>query len=287
MSVIDVETNFNHYSESLFDGYNKILDLSQSKVRTDIAFLEVYYFFLNFVADEGFLNQRHKTEQILYAKLSSDVFAILTNLSAGCISQAMTILRSLFETTIYAKFISENPEIRLNLYSDFSIVQKQRLNEQDGRKDDELKRQYDLIKHKFHLQKQWYTKHLLEIINSNSHYKNKKPSIRTLSLIVGMQKEYDVLYSVLSHAGHGNSILENVYIQKGHFNAGPVYLPYWNELIARIAVNYASKCFKSIMLLNSKENILSYIEYSELLSYKIMMESMVNQNKDEQDEHNN
>jgi hypothetical protein len=281
MIITEVEKEFQEYSKTLLDPYDKSMEINQLKVRTDIAYLEVYYFFLNFIADKEIMNYRHRSEQILYAKISSDLLGILTNLSVGCISQAMIILRSLLETTIYAKFICEKPDVRLNLYADFSIVQKQKLNEKDGRTDDDLKRQFELIKHKYDVQKQWYTKHLLEIIRSSSAYRNKKPSIRTLSFIIGMQDDYDKLYSVLSQAGHGNAILENIFIQNNRFNAAPTYLPYWNELIARMSVNYASKGIKSILMLNPNEDVKSFIEYSEVFAYKVVMESNVNQSKEE------
>lgn len=281
MGMTDVEKEFQEYSKSLLDPYDKLMDINQLKVRTDIAYLEVYYFFLNFVADKEIMNYRHRTEQILYAKISSDLLGILTNLSVGCISQAMIILRSMLETTIYAKFINEKPDVRLNLYADFSIVQKQKLNERDNRSDEDIKRQYELIKHKYDENNQWYTKHLLEIIRSNSAYRNKKPSIRTLSFIVGMQEDYDKLYTVLSQAGHGNAILENIFIQNGRFNASPTYLPYWNDLIARMSVNYASKGIKSILMLNTSEEVKSYLEYSEVFAYKVVMESNANQFKED------
>ena len=161
MDVLEIETKFNNYSKSLFDSHDKMLELNVLKVRTDIAYLEVYYIFLNFVVDEGLLNHQHRAEQILYAKISTDILGILSNLSVGCISQAMIILRSLFETTIYSKFIGEKPDIRLDLYADFSIVQKHSLNKKDKRIDENVKKQFELIKHKYHIHEQTFLEETL------------------------------------------------------------------------------------------------------------------------------
>ncbi|MDJ1473918.1 DUF5677 domain-containing protein [Bacillus sp. LS15-K4] len=276
IKLTKIEKEFASYLEELEEEFDKLLISKSAQYDQPLHLLKTYYMYMCFIADKPFLNKRHPTDKILFAKTSTDIFGIYNCLKSGCIYQALVIFRGLVETNVTTKFIYQDYTHRTQLYYEHKYIEKY----QQYEKNPETVREVDIevitkkyyeIKDKYSRNSFWYTKSLKEIIQKDTKLKSKynRPTIRAMADVAGMLDEYDSTYSMTSKATHGSSLLEHLFVRENRLTTSPNYDEEWFNNILGLSVHYAHGILKTI-LENEKLGNTIYVDYSQqLLFYSI------------------
>ncbi|KRE29648.1 DUF5677 domain-containing protein [Paenibacillus sp. Soil522] len=255
-----------HKTKVWLEGQSSIYD-------EPLYLLQTYYFFINFVVDSGILSGKHEVTLMLASKMSNDLFGIYNCLKNGCIHQASTIIRSLFETAVTTRFIFLDFDKRSELFFNYKYVEQFNKMSNDpliieSHNQKDIRQKYHQVKSHYIPKSSWYSKVLMELIQEDRTLRNKykKPSFKALCEIVGFKDDYEKAYGSLSLTVHGSSVVSHLFISKGIFSAAPVF----NELIyteSALAINYAHKVIAPILEKHENEKALKMIEYSNWLLY--------------------
>ncbi|WP_156289489.1 DUF5677 domain-containing protein [Oceanobacillus salinisoli] len=276
IELTEIEKEFNNYVQGLENKFDDLLSKKAEEYDQPLYLLKAYYMYMCFIADKPYLNKRHDTDKILFAKTSTDIFGIYNCLKSGCIYQALVIFRGLLETNVTTQFIYQDYDYRTQLYYDHKYMEKY----QQYKKKPEtvrkseikmIKKKYHEIVHKYQYNRQWYTKLLRDIINKDNELKRKyrNPSIRAMADAGGMLDAYDSMYSMMSKATHGSSVLEHIFIQDSRLTTSPNYSDRWFNSTIGLSVQNAHNILKTIL---EHDNAIEkkYVDFSnELLYYAI------------------
>lgn len=152
----------------------------------------------------------------IFSKSTKDLWAIYTLMLNGCLPQAVSIIRSLFETTVYTKYIFQDYHKRMDLFENYTHVElyyslkKNKTTLPNKEDEQQITSNFEKVKSNYVGNKPWYFKAVLEDIKNHPIYKNHKfitPSFHTMCKLLGENYEnmYKSLYSVSSNIIHGNS----------------------------------------------------------------------------------
>ncbi|WP_240421806.1 DUF5677 domain-containing protein [Paenibacillus periandrae] len=268
-----VDEGFITYLDKMQIDFPVWLDARYLEYEEPLHLLLTYYYFLNYIADEGVLFGNHRGTLLLASKTITDLLGVYSCSKSGCIHQASTITRSLFETVVATKFIYLDYEQRIDLFYDFKYIeQHQRLQKDQTAIEaymyEEIERKYQEIKFNYNPKSSWYSKLLLKIIQSDPRLrgKHRKATLRALCDAVDMNEDYDRIYSSLSLTVHGSPVLDHLFVENGNFTAAPVF----NSLVftqSSLAMNYAHKIFCLILERIDNDKALQLIDYSRWLLY--------------------
>ena len=124
IELTEIEKEFTSYIDELENKFDDLLTQKSNEYDQPLYLLKTYYMYMCFVADHPVLNKRHRTDKILFAKTSTDLFGIYNCLKSGCIYQALVIFRGLVETNVTTKFIYQDYNYRSHLYYDHKYMEK-------------------------------------------------------------------------------------------------------------------------------------------------------------------
>ena len=153
-------------------------------------------------------------------------YGIVTNLRQGLSSEAIILLRTLFENLLTIELLlQKDSSERLKLYSDYKYVERwnnlqankkllakgliaeERLQKTlDEKYIKEVETKYNEVKENYHpkIPYHWAWKVFKDKL------KNRNPSIYFISKELGYETDYVKLYSTFSIAAHGSPLIENL-----------------------------------------------------------------------------
>lgn len=274
-----IEEEFSSYLEYLEGQFDELLVNKSAKYDQPLYLLKSYYMYLCFIADKSFLNKRPTTDKILFAKTSTDIFGIYNCLKSGCVHQALVIFRGLIETNVNTKFIYQDYNYRTKLYYDHKYMEKyQQFKKNPSSVPKEeiefTKKKYYELKYKYKYNSFWYTKLLIDIIKNDGklNNKHKNPTIRAMADSAGMLEEYDRMYSLLSKATHGSSLLEHLFIQGNRLTTSPNFdMRLFNSIVG-LSIQNGHNVLNTI-LKHDKSIDPRYADYSDQLLYFALFHS--------------
>lgn len=269
----NIEIEFSRYLENLEGKFDDFLLKKATEYEQPLYLLKTYYMYMCFIADKPLLSSRHSTDKILFSKTATDIFGIYNCLKSGCVYQALVIFRSLIETNVTTTFIYQDYEYRSQLYYDHSYMEKYqqyKKNPQSIRQSEIiiLKKKFDEIKYKYSNNSFWYTKLLKEIIKKDTHIarKHKRPTIRAMADVAGMLEEYDNMYSIISKATHGSSVLEHLFIQENRLTTSPYFEESWFNNILGLSIQNGHNVLRTVLEHDNSIDHM-YVDYSNTLLY--------------------
>lgn len=208
---------FHQYMENESLPYNKFLDK-----------LFQFYLFCSYLVDLKYFPEDNENEpiRILYAKACKTYYGIVTNLRQGLSSEAIILLRTLFENLLTVEILlQKDSSERLKLYSDYKYVERwkslqankkllakgliteDRLHKTfDENRIKVVETKYNEVKENYHPKApyHWAWKVFKDKL------KNRNPSIYFISKELGYETDYVKLYSTFSIAAHGSPLIENL-----------------------------------------------------------------------------
>ncbi len=269
----EIDGELNDYIQELELRFDEVIQERREESEDVFSFLKHYYMFIGFVADKGVFGKEHDGVKGIVAKISTDLHAILNCLKSGCIYQAGVILRSLFETTVNTSFIYQDFHKRIELYYNYKyVIQYKNLG------DDVPISQQNIIKAKYHQVKNdytglnWYEKELKKVINSRSDLKRKKrkPNLRTMAIITGLEDYYNMLYKTLSFSVHGSSLLDHLFIEDNIITITPLFDTGLINTLSGLTVNCIHTSLVTVLKNSDDVQAEKFIIYLEFLLYSMM-----------------
>lgn len=208
---------FHQYMESGSLPYNKFLDK-----------LFQFYLFCSYLVDLKYFPEDNENEpiRILYSKACKTYYGIVTNLRQGLSSEAIILLRTLFENLLTVELLLQKDSgERLKLYSNYKhverwnslqankkllakgVITEDRLHKTfDENRIKVVETKYNEVKENYHPKApyHWAWKVFKDKL------KNRNPSIYFISKELGYEIDYVKLYSTFSISAHGSPLIENL-----------------------------------------------------------------------------
>ncbi|WP_342477624.1 DUF5677 domain-containing protein [Paenibacillus sp. FSL H7-0350] len=255
----------------LHDGkFAEWMDKKEKGMDEFLYLMKKYYFFLTYTVDKQYLSNTHKSTKMLYSKAATDLLAIYNCLNSGCLHQAYTILRTLLETTAHTIFIYQKPEIRLNLYYNYRfIVMYHNFTNDKHSGFQEVKEEYTKYQQNYSKNKEWYDKELRAEIYSNPKFiglRDDKMSFKKLCIVANMKREYQSVYSGLSHSTHSTSLLDHLFLSNSEsYSTTPIFKNNESMTAICLTIGFIDDIYKEIVAhCNHSESTL-LIHYSNRL----------------------
>lgn len=210
--------------------------------------LHELYIFTSFLIDKEKIANRdaHPSLMLLYIKLSLSLHGIYRCLRNGIITEAVILVRGLFEVLLNIELIT-NGDLRQNskLFEDFiflaqnkKIVDKKEelrngtINQKDY--DEyfesvnviEIESNFEKVKNNYHPKnpKHWAWKLL------KNECKGRNPSIYHICKKFGYGDIYKMLYSPFSQMVHGTSLISNIMAENNSITPTPIFSNLTNNL---------------------------------------------------------
>lgn len=267
---------FSPYRDNLNEVINRTLLNGRHKNEDTLDFLKGYYIFVNFlVAEKDVFNDMPDGFKVLLSKASLDLFAIYNTVSAGCMSQALTLVRSLFESSVYLTYIDRDYQKHLKYYENYKdFLAYHKWKEEKGsfdfpkEKEDEIVRKYNAIKADYDKRGAWYKHPLLEDMKKHPafrHQKKKFPTFKAMCIITENEELYKRLYSTMSESVHGSSIIGKLFLnEKDNISIAPNFSTFYTNTTSAFAILFLHNIV-SIGL--TKQINKGHSEYEDYLNY--------------------
>jgi hypothetical protein len=123
--VEQLDKDTNDYTKKVTSEFESSLHEGQKPFQDLLDYLRRYHFFFSFLMDEKFPKQVKVIEplMVIYSKVAQSLFGVCVCLQNGLSSDALVIVRTIFESLLTVEIISqENPYERLKLYGEFKYV---------------------------------------------------------------------------------------------------------------------------------------------------------------------
>lgn len=224
-----VEQEFKAYIEKIEAPFDRFLNKNKREIDAYANPLKTLYLYFNHLADKDFFNESHPGTKMIMAKTASDILAIYQCVNSGLPHQAAQLMRGLFETGLNVKFIHADFETRMDLFYDHRFVQRyEKIKENPEEylsvpEFEELKQAYNRVKGDYKPKSYWYTKLLQQLLQADPSLAKKRPSLKSMSLLIGKEGLYNAIYSSGSLATHSSSALNHLFIAGGRHTSSPVY----------------------------------------------------------------
>ncbi|MDR4927239.1 DUF5677 domain-containing protein [Peribacillus simplex] len=265
------------YNDNLIKVIDKTIQKGRDENKDTLYFLRGYYIFVNFLVDEkNVFNDMPDGFKVLLSKASLDLFAIYNTISSGCMSQSLTLVRSLFESSVYLTYINRDFEKLLEFYQNYKDFlayhkwnQEKELFDLPKETEEEIVQKYESIKNNYSKRGPWYERPLLKDMEEHiafNHMKKKRATFRAMCVITGNEEFYNRLYSTMSESVHGSSLIGSLFInEKDNISMAPNFSPFYIDTTAAFAILFLHNMV-SIGLNNQIEKghseYLSYLRYS-------------------------
>lgn len=258
-----------------------VLDLTfkEEKVKNkDVLYvLRGYYILVNFLVDEkNVFNQMPEGYKTLLSKGSLDLLATYSTLSSGCMNQSLSLVRSLFESSVYLTYVNRDFEKRIKLYENykhFASYYKWKDNKElfnlPPEKEEEIRKNYALIKNDYSRHGSWYEKPLLEDMEGHSafnHIRKKRATFKAMCIITGQEEMYSRLYSTMSESVHGSSLIGGLFInEKDNISMAPKFDLFYIKTLSAFSILFLNSMVEiglSRQIENGHTEYKSYLDYS-------------------------
>lgn len=260
------------YADKLLPAFSKHLQ-SQS-APFDPLFKKLFYFYIfcSYLADSNLFPGygKYTCLQTLYAKASLSLFGIYSCSKDGLVTEVAVLLRSLFETYLNVKLLlKEDSEKRLNLFEEFSFVEKWNSLQankkllKDGKitKDSfdktftpalvkEIEEKYSIVKSNYHPTQPY---HWAWKIFKDETKDQRNPTIRFIANKLDLSYDYVKVYASLSISVHNSPNLLNLLSSENVISLAP----YFSRLI------YNFGCLAIEYMAYVIEDIVSYLGFGE------------------------
>lgn len=266
---------------------SKVLDLTQKKGREKHAdtldFLRGYYIFVNFLVDEkNIFNEMPEGFKVLLSKGSLDLFAIYNTLSSGCMNQSLTLIRSLFESSVYLTYINRDFDSMMQYYHNYQYFtgyhkwkQNKDLFNSSPKEIERIVKIYNRVKNDYKLGGNWYDTPLLKDIENNPALfpnkanKKQRATFRAMCIITEQEENYKKLYSTMSESVHGSSLIGSLFInEQKNISMAPSFDSFYIESSTAFAIlflhNMISVGLNIINEKSPKQEYQNYLKYSKL-----------------------
>lgn len=231
--------------EPAFKGY---IEIEQQKYSRVDNWLFAFYSLTAYLLDYVILKEKKDKDPIMffYAKSCLSLLGIQNCLKNGLVIEGAILLRSIFELSVDLKLILEDDtESRLKLFSDYRhvdswlLLKKKREQIQNGLINQErfdmafnaedverIDSNYDLIKSNYRPNNPYHW--AWSIFKSNGNDRN--PNYKSICDHLGLQLDYDTIYSLMSVATHSSPLVDNFM----KLNNKTSIVPVFNESINSI-----------------------------------------------------
>ncbi|TFB12100.1 hypothetical protein E3V55_02110 [Candidatus Marinimicrobia bacterium MT.SAG.3] len=274
MSGID-ESLDNYIGEVSPNFKATIEDIRQNNERVLSQLLKTYYLSSMLVDDFDFPSDEvYQGIKVLFSKAGFSTLGIYSCLSNGVITEASSLLRTLFETKVNIHLLLQDDTLnRLSLYNNFKTITKHNHLQSyekkmaDGELSEEsfeaffhdidiqsLKDSYESIKDDYH--PTYPANHWAWKIYKDE--RNQPPNMRFICDKLGLSDDYRKIFGLHSSTIHSNPIIENMMTHDGNLSI----VPFNSENILRLACISLDISWKSIV------SVISYFDenYGEGLS---------------------
>lgn len=228
------------YSEKIMPHFYPMIDAMSRPYQESLRRVFDFYLFTSYLVDSKFIpNTLGELDslKVLYSKSALSVLSVYQLLSTGLIEDASVILRSLLECKVTLKVLLEKDTLnRIKLYSDYSSVAKWlklkrdkeylssgRINKEqfdrsyEGIEISEIERKYELVKNNYHSKTPYHW--AWNIYKEERSGRN--PSLEFICKKLGLEDDYDYLYSTLSIFAHSDSISEVTLARESRITVAP------------------------------------------------------------------
>lgn len=232
----------------------KVINLTKQKGEKEnkdtLYFLRGYYIFVNFlVAEKSVFNEMPDGFKMLLSKASLDLFAIYNTLSSGCMSQSLTLVRSLFESSVNLTYINRDFDRLMEYYlnhKDFLAYHKwideKELFNFPIEKEEEIVQKYESIKMNYNKRGPWYEIPLLKDMEEHrtfTHLKRKRATFKAMCIVTEQEEFYNRLYSTMSESVHGSSLIGSLFInEKNNISIAPRYDTFYIDSTSAFAIMF-------------------------------------------------
>lgn len=271
-----IDESLDNYIKEVSPNFKSTIeDIRKNNERVLSQLLKTYYLSSKLVDEFEFPSDEvYQGIKVLFSKAGLSTLGIYSCLNNGVITEASSLLRTLFETNVNIQLLlQDDTDNRLNLYNNFkTITQYNHLQSYEKKlADGEISA--DTFEASFHDIDIQSLKDSYENIKDNYHPKypanhwawkiykderNQPPNIRFICNKLGLNDDYQKIFGLHSFTVHSNPIIENMMTIDGNLSI----VPFNSENILRLACISLDISWKSIV------SVISYFnkDYGEGLS---------------------
>lgn len=252
-TIDSIDKEFRPYIDNYHEKFDEWINKEAQTFDDFLYLMKTYYYFMTYTVDKNYLSNAHRATKTLYSKATNDLLAIHNCLKSGSLHQAYTILRSLLETTALTKFIYQKPDQRLDLYYNYRFFELQpKFKDMNHPNFNKINEEYLKHKHNYTPYREWYDKELRHEINSKLEFKKlrtkNKMTFKKICIVVGMENDYNLMYSSLSHSTHSTSLLDHLFVSNsGNYSVAPIFKKDKALTTACVTIGFLDSIYKDIL----------------------------------------